>query len=107
MAHIDHTVDDGRPWIWLGWARTMTTRIVNTHEAKSRLSELIRDAEAGIAVIVARNGQPVARIVAWPGAQAVRKPGAWSGQMTYGDDIVGTDDEVVASFDESIGASTP
>lgn len=85
----------------------MTTRIVNTHEAKSRLSELIRDAEAGVEVIVARNGQPVARIVAWPGPQPARRPGAWSGRMTYGDDIVGTDDDVLACFDESAAATTP
>lgn len=50
-----------------------------THEAKSRLSELIRDAEAGVDVIVARNGHPVAMIVPWPGRQGVRVPGAWSG----------------------------
>jgi prevent-host-death family protein len=46
----------------------MPTRIVNTHEAKSRLSELIREAEQGHDVIVARNGHPVAKIIAWPPA---------------------------------------
>ncbi|MFV0257399.1 MAG: type II toxin-antitoxin system Phd/YefM family antitoxin [Acidimicrobiales bacterium] len=39
--------------------------MVNTHDAKSRLSELIREAEEGIEVIVARNGRPVAKIVPW------------------------------------------
>ena len=39
----------------------MAPHVVNTHEAKSRLSELIREAEAGREVIVARNGQPVER----------------------------------------------
>lgn len=38
----------------------MTTHVVNTHEAESRLSELIREAEEGAEVIVARNGRPVA-----------------------------------------------
>ncbi len=79
----------------------MTTHVVNTHEAKSRLSELIREAEAGVEVIVARNGQPVARILPWRGALSVRIPGAWAGQVTYGDDIVGSDDGIVAMFDES------
>ena len=42
----------------------MSVHVVNTHEAKPRLSELIREAEDGIEVIVARNGQPVAKIIA-------------------------------------------
>lgn len=83
----------------------MTTRIVNTHEAKSRLSELIREAEAGVEVIVARNGQPVARIVPWPGTPPTRVPGAWAGQVSYGDDLVGSDDEVMAMFDSAAEAA--
>lgn len=85
----------------------MTTRIVNTHEAKSRLSELIRDAEAGIEVIVARNGQPVAKLVPWPGEPTKRVPGAWAGQVSYGDDLIGPDDDIAAMFDESIQTATP
>jgi prevent-host-death family protein len=82
----------------------MTTHIVNTHEAKSRLSELIREAEQGAEVIVARNGHPVARIVAWQPARSVRVPGAWSGRIAYGADLVGSDDDVAAMFDESAEA---
>ncbi|WP_419928815.1 type II toxin-antitoxin system Phd/YefM family antitoxin [Candidatus Poriferisocius sp.] len=82
----------------------MTAHIVNTHEAKSRLSELIREAEGGAEVIVARNGHPVARIVPWRPAHSARTPGAWAGQVEYGDDVVGSDEEVVAIFDESAEA---
>jgi prevent-host-death family protein len=39
-------------------------RHVNMHHAKSTLSELVRAAEAGEEVILARDGEPVARIVA-------------------------------------------
>lgn len=85
----------------------MTTHVVNTHEAKSRLSELIREAEAGVEVIVARNGQPVARILPWHGARSVRIPGAWAGQVTYDEDLVGSDDEIVAMFDESAKTEKP
>ncbi len=83
----------------------MTSRVVNTHQAKSRLSELIRDAERGVEVIVARNGKPVARIVPWTPAVPERRPGAWSGQVHYDDDLVGSDDDVLAAFDEA--AQTP
>ena len=75
--------------------------MVNTHEAKSRLSELIREAEAGTEVIVARNGVPVAKIVAWTAASSARVPGSWSGRVTYGEDVVGSDADIVAIFDES------
>jgi prevent-host-death family protein len=85
----------------------MTTRVVNTHEAKSRLSELIRAAEEGIEVIIARNGQPVARIVPWQPARPKRVPGAWAGRVHYGDDLVGPDDDVLEAFDESADAPLP
>lgn len=84
----------------------MATRIVNTHEAKSRLSELIREAEQGVEIIVARNGQPVARIVPWTTPTVQREPGAWADLVEpgFGDDHVGPDPDVTALFDESVGA---
>lgn len=85
----------------------MTARIVNTHEAKSRLSELIRDAERGTDVIVARNGQPVAKIIPWPPTRAERSPGVWSGQVAYHADEVGSDAEVVELFERSASTLLP
>ena len=82
----------------------MPTRVVNTHEAKSRLSELIREAEEGVEVIVARNGHPVARIVPWRPVHSPRVAGAWAGRVGYSGDVVGSDDEIVAMFDESAEA---
>ena len=55
----------------------MTTHVVNTHDRKSRLSDLIRKAEAGDDVILARNGTPVAKIIPWPPARPARRPGTW------------------------------
>ena len=40
----------------------MTT--VNMHEAKTRLSQLVKEVEAGGEVVLSRRGRPVARIVA-------------------------------------------
>lgn len=79
----------------------MATHVVNTHEAKSRLSELIREAERGGDVIVARNGHPVAKIIPWPPPRPPRVAGAWEGRITISDDIVGPDDDIAALFDES------
>jgi prevent-host-death family protein len=85
----------------------MSTHIVNTHEAKSRLSELIREAEEGVEVIVARNGHPVAKIVPWRPIHSERVPGAWAGRVAYLEDVVGSDEEIVVMFDESVEADLP
>jgi len=39
---------------------------VNVHEAKTRLSQLLAEVEAGGEIIVARNGKPVAKLVPFP-----------------------------------------
>jgi antitoxin (DNA-binding transcriptional repressor) of toxin-antitoxin stability system len=79
----------------------MTTILVNTHEAKSRLSELIRRAEGGDEVIVARSGRPVAKIIAWPPGTPDRTPGAWAGRVSGDLDDIGSDDDVLEAFDSS------
>ena len=38
--------------------------IVNIHEAKTRLSELLRQVSRGEPFIIAKAGQPIARVVA-------------------------------------------
>ena len=59
---------------------------VNVHDAKTNLSKLLAEVERGGEVVIARNGKPVARLV--PVAiSAARKPGAWKGKVSYGDDL--------------------
>jgi len=41
----------------------MTSLTVNTYEAKTRLSQLIAQAERGVEVTIARHGKPVVRLV--------------------------------------------
>lgn len=81
----------------------MATLVVNTHQAKSRLSELIREALAGVDVIVARNGEPVVRIVAWTPDRAARVPGIWVSQVRGSDQCVTSDEELVEMFAASAG----
>ena len=58
--------------------------IVNIHEAKSNLSRLLKQVEAGEDVVIARNGKPVARLVAcvMPGK---RQFGALGGRIKLDD----------------------
>ncbi|MCY4602435.1 MAG: type II toxin-antitoxin system prevent-host-death family antitoxin, partial [Acidobacteria bacterium] len=44
--------------------------VVNVHEAKTQLSRLLAQVEAGTEVVIARRGQPVAKLVRCkPGAK--------------------------------------
>jgi prevent-host-death family protein len=51
---------------------------INIAEAKAKLSELLDRALAGEEIVIARAGNPLARLVPIAG-QAKRKPGAWRG----------------------------
>lgn len=48
---------------------------VNMHEAKTQFSKLIARVEAGEEIVIARDGTPVARLVAERPARAKRLPG--------------------------------
>jgi prevent-host-death family protein len=50
--------------------------VVNMHQAKSRLSELVRLAEAGEEVILARDGRPAVKLVPVV-SRAERRLGLW------------------------------
>ena len=60
----------------------MTT--VNIHEAKTNLSRLLAQVEAGDDVVIARNGKPVARLVAVE-PLAKREFGALRGRIKLDD----------------------
>jgi antitoxin (DNA-binding transcriptional repressor) of toxin-antitoxin stability system len=81
----------------------MTTLTVNTHEAKSRLSELLRLVENGDQVFLARNGVTIAQIVRAAQTRPVRRPGVAKGmiKVAEGYDLVGSDPEIAAMFQDS------
>ena len=60
---------------------------MNTHEAKTRLSRLLRRVAAGEEITIANRGVPVARLVPIPAAETTRKLGFFRGQMTIPDDF--------------------
>jgi prevent-host-death family protein len=60
---------------------------VNTHEAKTRLSRLLRRVAAGEEITIANRGVPVARLVPVPAEGTTRKLGLFRGQMTIPDDF--------------------
>ena len=69
------------------------------HEAKTRLSELVRMVEAGERVVLARNGTPVVElVVAEPPKK--REGGFLKGQIWISPDF----DEPLPEFEEYVGS---
>ena len=58
---------------------------VNIGEAKTQLSRLLKLVEAGEEVVIARNGVPVARLVAVPRKARKPQPDQWKGMITVPD----------------------
>ena len=57
---------------------------VNVHEAKTHLSRLLAQVEAGEEVVIARNGNPVAKLVSCT-SRGKRIPGSMAGLFTVPD----------------------
>ena len=56
--------------------------VVNVHEAKTQLSRLLAQAEAGEEVVIARRGEPVARLVACK-PRGKRRPDILKGESRH------------------------
>jgi antitoxin (DNA-binding transcriptional repressor) of toxin-antitoxin stability system len=62
--------------------------LVNVHQAKTHLSQLLQEVEQGQEVVIARSGVPIARLVAWQApARPVAAPGAMRGQIALADEF--------------------
>jgi len=74
--------------------------VINTHEAKTRLSRLLNQVQDGEEVIIARGNKPLARLVPYSGCKPVRKPGYLKGKIRVPDDFdTPLPEEIVASFE--------
>ena len=60
------------------------TQIVNVHDAKTHLSRLLAQVEAGEEVIIARNGKPVVQLVRCEPV-ARRQPDVLKGKIVIAD----------------------
>ncbi len=70
-------------------------RTVNVHEAKTHLSTLLAAVEAGEEIVIARSGQPVARLTRYECA-ATRPIGIDDGRLEIADDF---DDFIPPEFE--------
>lgn len=75
----------------------MTT--VNIHKAKTHLSQLLQQVEAGEEVVISKYDRPVAKLIPFPIPQmSKRKPGRWEGKVWLSDDFYTCDKEIENLF---------
>ena len=74
-------------------------RQVNVHEAKTELSRLLEEVEAGERVVIARAGEPVAVLVPYRATVRRRRLGLFSGQAKIHSDF----DELPADIAAALG----
>jgi prevent-host-death family protein len=75
-------------------------RKVNVHEAKTQLSKLLEEVEAGERVVIARAGEPVAVLSPYRAAVRKRRLGLFAGEATIQPDF----DELPADIAAAFGA---
>lgn len=72
---------------------------VNVHQAKTQLSKLIEMALKGEEVVIARNGEPVVKLVPVSGLELPpRKPGSWKGKVWIAPDFDDTPEDLIDEF---------
>lgn len=71
---------------------------VNIHDAKTHLSRLLAQVEAGEEVVISRAGRPIARLVAYRGLTKARRPGAWRGRVRIAPDFDELPSDIAAAF---------
>jgi prevent-host-death family protein len=74
--------------------------VVNTHQAKTQLSRLLRRVAAGEEIIIANRGVPVARLVAVEAQKAKRQLGFYGDTIKIPDDFdAPLPDEILDAFE--------
>jgi prevent-host-death family protein len=71
----------------------------NVHEAKTNLSRLLQQVADGEDVVIARDGEPVARLVPVTRQRGMREMGFAKGQIWMADDFNETPEEIIKLFE--------
>jgi prevent-host-death family protein len=83
-------------------------KVVNIHQAKTTLSQLLESVLAGEEIIISKAGKPLARLIPYHTEKKLRTPGYWKGRVKMAEDFddplppeilagfMGMDDEVTS-----------
>jgi prevent-host-death family protein len=76
-------------------------RKVNVHDAKTQLSRLLEEVEAGDRIVIARAGEPIAVLSPYRAAIKKRRLGLFAGEAKIHDDF----DELPPDMAAALGAA--
>ncbi|HEX6164565.1 MAG TPA: type II toxin-antitoxin system prevent-host-death family antitoxin [Vicinamibacterales bacterium] len=74
---------------------------MNLYEAKTQLSALVDAAAAGQEIIIAKNGKPMAKLVAFR-QKPLRKPGKYKGKIWMSKDFDAPMPDIEDLFENSV-----
>lgn len=70
-------------------------QVVNIHDAKTQLSRLLEQVQAGEDVVIAKSGTPIVRLIPYaPPKRKISPPGAMEGEIWISDDFDAPMDEL-------------
>lgn len=72
---------------------------VNMHEAKTRLSALVKEALTGEEVVIAKSGKPLVRLVPVQRESHLRVPGRLKGKIRIAPDFDQTPAAIIKGFE--------
>jgi prevent-host-death family protein len=72
---------------------------INMHQAKTNLSRLVERALAGEDIVIARNGEPLVKLVPVANESKRRVPGKYKGRIWISPDFEFTDEEITELFE--------
>jgi prevent-host-death family protein len=76
--------------------------IINIHEAKTHLSQLLEKAAKGKEIIIAKAGKPIAKLVPYTIKKKPRVPGGeWEGKVEIKEDFDDLPESFTSSFYDS------
>jgi len=75
------------------------SKIINIHEAKTHLSRIIEEVAAGAEVIIAKAGEPMARLSPIVVTPRRKKLGMLKGKIKVADDFNAPIEELFADFE--------
>jgi prevent-host-death family protein len=75
------------------------TEVVNMHQAKSSLSRLVERALGGEEIVIARNGEPLVKLVPVPKERKPRVPGRGKGKIWISPEFEFNDEEITELFE--------
>ncbi|WP_295432201.1 type II toxin-antitoxin system Phd/YefM family antitoxin [uncultured Thiodictyon sp.] len=65
----------------------MPETVLDLDQAKTRLAELVERAAGGAEILIAKAGQPLAKLVPLCSPRDRRSPGGWQGKVWIGEDF--------------------